>query len=104
MNEISAALGLSQLKKLKYLLKKETKLLIITKNLDLDNLLLPNFSREFYSSFHLFVIKIKHKKYKLLQRKLFNLLRKKLFCTGTLYTSSSTTLFYRKNFKFKKKN
>ena len=31
MNEISAALGLSQLKNLNILLKKETKLLIITK-------------------------------------------------------------------------
>ena len=62
MNEISAALGLSQLKKLKYFVKERNKIAdYYKKNLDLDNLLLPNFSREFYSSFHLFVIKIKHK-------------------------------------------
>ena len=104
MNEISAALGLSQLKKLKYFVKERNKIAdFYKKNLDLDNLLLPNFSREFYSSFHLFVIKIKHEKYKLLQRKLFNLLRKKNYFVQVHYIPVHLQPFYRKNFKFKKK-
>ena len=105
MNEISAALGLSQLKKLKYFVKERNKIAdYYKKNLDLDNLLLPNFSREFYSSFHLFVIKIKHKKYKLLQRKLFNLLRKKIILYRYIIYQFIYNPFIEKILNLKKKN
>jgi UDP-4-amino-4,6-dideoxy-N-acetyl-beta-L-altrosamine transaminase len=104
MNEISAALGISQLKKLKYFVKERNKIAkYYKKNLKLGNLLLPNFSKEFYSSFHLFVIKIKHKKYKVLQRKLFNLLRKNNYFVQVHYIPVHLQPFYRKRFKFENK-
>ncbi len=104
MNEISAALGISQLKKLKHFVKERNKIAhYYKKNLKLKNLLLPNFSKEFYCSFHLFVIKINHKKYKILQRKLFNLLRKKNYFVQVHYIPVHLQPFYRKRFKFKNK-
>ncbi len=104
MNEISAALGLSQLKKLKNFVKERNKIAdYYKKNLDRKYILLPNFSKEFYSSFHLFVIKIKHEKYKFLRRKLFNLLRKKNYFVQVHYIPVHLQPFYRKNFKFEKK-
>lgn len=104
MNEISAALGISQLKKLKYFVKERNKIAnYYKKNLKLKNILLPSFSKKFYSSFHLFVIKIKHKKYKALQRKLFNKLRKKNYFVQVHYIPVHLQPFYRKRFKFRNK-
>ncbi len=104
MNEISAALGISQLKNLKYFVKERNKIAnYYMKNLDQKNILLPNFSKEFYSSFHLFVIKIKHQNFKSLQRKLFNLLRKKNYFVQVHYIPVHLQPFYRKRFKFENK-
>ena len=104
MNDISAALGISQLKKLKYFVKERNKIAnYYKKNLKIKNLLLPNFSKKFYSSFHLFVIKINHKKYKYLQRKLFNLLRKKNYFVQVHYIPVHLQPFYRKRFRFENK-
>ncbi len=103
MNEISAALGLSQLNKINKFVKERNKIAnFYKKNLNKTHLLLPEIKKNFYSSFHIYVIKIKSKNYKKLQRKLFDLLRKKNFFVQVHYLPVHLQPYYKKNFKFKK--
>ena len=61
ISDISCALGLSQLKKINFFLKKRkqiyNKYLFELKNFD-SNLIIPNYSKSIKPSFHLFVINI----------------------------------------------
>ena len=103
MNEISAALGLSQLKKLDKFVNQRNKIAnFYNKNLNKKYLVLPKIEKDFYSSFHLYVIKIKSKNYKILQKKLFELLRKNNFFVQVHYLPVHLQPFYRKKFNFKK--
>lgn len=102
MNEISAALGLSQLKKLDKFVKERNNIANFYNNhLDKKYLLLPKIDKLFYSSFHLYIIKIKSKNYISLQKKLFDLLRKKNFFVQVHYLPVHLQPFYRKKFNFK---
>ena len=94
MNEISAALGISQLKNVKKFVKLRNIIAkFYNKKLKSKYLFLPHVPEKYFSSFHLYVIKINHPKYRLLRKKLFDILRNKFFfCSGSLYTSSPTAL------------
>ena len=76
MSEVSAALGISQLKKLKKFFKKRNFISsLYQKNLSKEFIELPFITKNTTSSFHLYVIKLK-KKAEHLHKKLFNFLRK----------------------------
>ncbi len=102
MNEISAALGISQLKNLKKFVKERNQIArYYEKNLNKNHLLLPYRNKNYLSSYHLFIIKIKGKNYKKIQRKLFNFLRKKNFYVQVHYLPVHLQPYYQKKFKFK---
>ena len=102
MNEISAALGISQLKNLKKFVKERNQIArYYEKNLNKNHLLLPYKNKDYLSSYHLFIIKIKGKNYKKIQRKLFNFLRKKNFYVQVHYLPVHLQPYYQKKFKFK---
>ena len=97
MNEISAALGLSQLKKVEIFVKKRNKIAkFYKKNLNIKNLILPKVNTNCFSSYHLFVIKINDKNYKKKQLKLFNYLRKKKILVNVHYIPIHLQPYYRK--------
>lgn len=101
MNDVQAALGLSQLKKLNKFLKKRREIakLYIKKlknspvNFQLENLKLK-------SSYHLFVIEIQ--KGKKLKKKIFDILRRNNILVNVHYIPIHLQPYYMKNFGFKK--
>ncbi len=101
MNDIQSALGISQLKNLNIFLKKRNKIAKIyhdyLKNLPIK---FQKIEKNYYSSYHLFIIKL-DTKYKYLHRKFFNYLRSKNIFVNLHYLPIHLQPFYRK-FDFKK--
>lgn len=80
MNDIEAALGISQLKRLKFFLKKRNQISkIYHKNFENLNLFLPKQDKDYYNSYHLYPIRIKNIKSINIRKLLFNYLKKKKF-------------------------
>tara|TARA_Y100000590_G_scaffold469560_2_gene658278 strand:- start:19 stop:1188 length:1170 start_codon:yes stop_codon:yes gene_type:complete len=102
MNEIQSALGISQLKKLSIFLRKRNKIAKFYRG-SLKNLPLKfqKVEKNFYSSYHLFIIKM-DVDYKYLYKKFFNYLRSKKIFVNLHYLPIHLQPFYRK-FGFKKK-
>ena len=101
MNDIQSALGISQLKNLNIFVKKRNKIAKFYCN-QLKNLPIKfqKIEKNFYSSYHLFIIKL-NIKYKYLHRKLFDYLRSKNVLVNLHYLPIHLQPFYRK-FGFKK--
>ena len=101
MNDIQSALGISQLKNLNIFVKKRNKIAKFYCN-QLKNLPIKfqKIEKNFYSSYHLFIIKL-HIKYKYLHRKLFDYLRSQNVLVNLHYLPIHLQPFYRK-FGFKK--
>jgi len=97
MNEISAALGISQLKRIGIFVKKRNSIAkYYSKNLNINNIILPHVDNNSYSSFHLYIIKIIGKKFKKMHFDLFNLLRKNKFFVQMHYLPVHLHPFFRK--------
>ena len=103
MTDIQASLGISQLKRLNFFVKKRNQIAkIYYKNLVKLPLVLPKISQFNYSSFHLFVILVKKNKNKISRNKLYILLKKKGILTNIHYIPIYRHPFFKKmNFKFK---
>ena len=101
MNDIQSALGISQLKNLNIFVKKRNKLAKFYCN-QLKNLPIKfqKIEKNFYSTYHLFIIKL-DVKYKYLHKKFFNYLRSKNMYVNLHYLPIHLQPFYRK-FGFKK--
>jgi len=103
MNEISAALGLSQLKKLKYFIKERNKINLIYRSklkkipIEFQTILKSN-----VSTFHLQIIKFNLKYTKHNYRKIFESFRKKGFFVNLHYMPLHKSPLLKKKFKFKK--
>ncbi len=102
MNDIQSALGISQLKNLNIFVKKRNKIAKFYCN-QLKNLPIKfqKIEKNFYSSYHLFIIKL-NIKYKYLHRKLFGYLRSRNVLVNLHYLPIHLQPFYRK-LGFKKK-
>ena len=101
MSDISASLGLSQLKNLNTFVKKRNDIAkLYNKYLNTEFIQTPFILKNCVSSFHLFVIKLVGKK-KLFHEKLFNFLRKKNIYVHVHYTPIHLQPFY-KQLGFKK--
>jgi UDP-4-amino-4,6-dideoxy-N-acetyl-beta-L-altrosamine transaminase len=97
MNEISAALGINQLKRIGTFVKKRNLIAkYYSKNLNINNIILPNIDNNSYSSFHLYIIKVIGKKFKKIHFDLFNFLRKNKFFIQVHYLPVHLHPFYRK--------
>ena len=101
MNDIQSALGVSQLKNLNVFLKKRNQIAQFYHN-NLKNLPIKfqEIEKNFYSTYHLFIIKL-DVKYKYLHRRFFNYLRSKKMFVNLHYLPIHLQPFYRK-FGFKK--
>tara|TARA_Y100000590_G_scaffold86212_1_gene96533 strand:+ start:8160 stop:9329 length:1170 start_codon:yes stop_codon:yes gene_type:complete len=102
MNDIQAALGISQLKRLNNFLKKRNEIAKFY-NFELKNLPLEfqKVEKGLYSTYHLFIIKLDNK-YKNLHKNFFNYLRSKNIFVNLHYLPIHLQPFYRK-LGFKKK-
>jgi len=86
MSEIHAALGISQLKKLKIFHKSRCETFkYYLKNIDNRLITLPYFAKSYISAHHLFVIKIEKLNNKNLRNNLFNLMKKNKIQTNLHY-------------------
>ena len=102
MNEISAALGISQLYKLNSYVKDRNRIAnYYKKKIDIDDLALPKINSFCLSTFHLFVVRITSKNYKKIQVKLFTFLRKKKILVNVHYIPIHLQPYY-KSLGFKK--
>ncbi len=101
MNDLQASLGISQLNKINYFIKERNKIAKIYKS-ELKNLPLSfqKIEKNFKSSYHLFIIKIKSKKNET-YRKLFNYMRKNKIFVNLHYLPIHLHPYYR-NLGFKK--
>ena len=101
MNDIQSALGISQLKNLNIFLKKRNQIAKFYHD-NLKNLPIKfqKIEKNFYSTYHLFIIKL-DVKYKYLHKKFFNYLRSKNMYVNLHYLPIHLQPFYRK-FGFKK--
>ena len=101
MNDIQSSLGISQLKNLDIFLRKRNKIAKFyhehLKNLPIK---FQKIEKNFYSTYHLFIIKL-NVEYKHLHRKFFNYLRSKNIFVNLHYLPIHLQPFYRK-FGFKK--
>lgn len=101
MNDIQSALGISQIKKLNVFLKKRNEIAKIyqdyLKNLPIK---FQKIEKNFYSAYHLFIIKL-DVRYKYLHKKFFNYLRSKKIFVNLHYLPIHLQPFYRK-FGFRK--
>ena len=101
MNDIQSALGINQLKNLNIFLRKRNKIAkIYHKNLKNLPIKFQNVEKDFYSSYHLFIIKLDIK-YKHLHKLFFNYLRSKKIFVNLHYLPIHLQPFYRR-FGFKK--
>ena len=104
LNEIQSALGISQLKKLnKWVVHRNKLANIYRKELKKLPVYFPEEKKDFYSSYHLFVILIKKNKKKLSRDDVFHLLKKKNIQSNVHYIPIHKHPFYKK-FGFKNKN
>lgn len=98
MNDISASLGISQMKKLNFFLKKRNQIAqIYIKSLNNYEIKFQLVKKEYYSSYHLFIIRVN----KNIRRMLFNKLRKKGYYVNIHYIPIHFHPYYR-NLGFKK--
>jgi UDP-4-amino-4,6-dideoxy-N-acetyl-beta-L-altrosamine transaminase len=101
MNDVSASIGISQIKKLSKFIKKRNNVAnIYNKTLDKNFLILPPREKKVLSSYHLYVIKLKNN-CKFLHENLFNYLRKKKINVNLHYIPVHLQPYY-KNLGFKK--
>lgn len=101
MSDVSASIGISQIKKLNQFVLKRNKIAqFYEKFLDKKFLILPTRNKNYLSSYHLYVIKIRDE-YKFFHEKLFNFLRKKNINVNLHYIPVHLHPFY-KNLGFKK--
>ena len=102
MNDIQSALGISQLKNLSFFLRKRNKIAkFYQDHLKKLPIKFQKVEKIFYSTYHLFIIKLDIK-YKYLHKKLFNYLRSNKIFVNLHYLPIHLQPFYRK-FGFKKK-
>ncbi len=96
MSDIQASLGINQLKRINLMVKKRNKIAKKYKN-DLKSLPIEfqKIEKPFYSSFHLFIIKLKKNNRKI-HKKLFNYLRKNKIFVNLHYLPVHLQPFYRK--------
>jgi len=104
MNDISAALGISQISRLNFFLKQRNHIATIYKNL-LKNLpiKIQKINKHNFSSYHLFVIQFDLKKTKYSYEKIFKVFRKNKFFVNLHYMPLHLNPFFRKK-NFKKGN
>ncbi len=101
MSDVSASIGISQIKKLNQFVLKRNKIArFYEKFLDKKFIILPIKNKNYLSSYHLYVIKIRDE-YKFLHEKLFNFLRKKNINVNLHYIPVHLHPFY-KSLGFKK--
>ena len=101
MNDIQAALGISQMKKISLYLKKRNKIAKLYKEKLVDlPIKFQKVDKNFYSTYHLFIIRLNLNKKKL-YKKLFKFLRSKKVFVNLHYLPIHLQPFYRK-FGFKK--
>ena len=101
MSDVSASIGISQIKKLNQFVLKRNKIAqFYEKFLDKKFLILPTKNKNYLSSYHLYVIKIRDE-YKFFHEKLFNFLRKKNINVNLHYIPVHLHPFY-KSLGFKK--
>jgi UDP-4-amino-4,6-dideoxy-N-acetyl-beta-L-altrosamine transaminase len=101
LTDIQAALGLSQLNRLDQFIKRRHEIANIYKNLLIDkSIVLPYQNPENYSSFHLFVIRIKTKEFKISHKQAFEQLRNSGILVNLHYIPIYRQPFYSK-FGFK---
>ncbi|WCL51220.1 UDP-4-amino-4,6-dideoxy-N-acetyl-beta-L-altrosamine transaminase [Leptospira sp. GIMC2001] len=101
LTDIQAALGLSQLNRLDQFIKRRHEIANIYRNLLIDkSIVLPYQNPENYSSFHLFVIRIKTKEFKISHKQAFEQLRNSGILVNLHYIPIYRQPFYSK-FGFK---
>jgi len=104
MNDIEAALGISQLKRLKFFLKKRNQISkIYTENLKSLNLFLPKQNKNCYNSYHLYPIRIKDNKTIKFRKSLYDFLKEKKIFLNLHYIPIYRHPYYKKK-GFKKEN
>jgi len=97
MNDISAALGLSQLKKIKIFIKKRNEIATLYKKLLVNIPVKPQkILSTNYSSYHLFIIQFDLKKTKLSYDKIFNLFRSKNYFVNLHYMPLHLSPYFKK--------
>ena len=100
MSDINASLGLSQIKKIsKFLKLRQNIAKHYIKNLKNFPITFQEIDKDFFSSYHLFIIRV-HKK---IRFKLFNYMRKNKILVNVHYIPIYKHIFFKKKFKFKKK-
>ena len=104
MTDIAAALGINQLKKIDFIIKKRNEIAdVYKKNLINLPIKLPSVTPEGFSTFHLFTIQIIKKNYRKLQLKLYKFLKKNGIIANVHYLPVHLHPYY-KNLGFKKKD
>ena len=97
MNDIEAALGINQMKKLDKFIKKRNLIAkFYNENLSKLNLILPKIDKKITNAFHLYPIRIQGKKSKKLRLKLFNFLRKKKILVNIHYIPITSHSYFNK--------
>ena len=105
LNELSCALGISQLKKIQKFINYKTKLAKnYFKKLDKNKYILPKYDfKDIKNSWHLFIIRINFKKIKKTKNQLIKYLLKKKIIVKTHYPPLSSLTLIKKNLKVIKK-
>jgi len=104
MTDFQASLGISQIKKLNYFVKKRNSIAkIYDKSLSTLPLKLPKVDSNCYSSYHLYVVLIKKNKKNIDRDKIYKLLKKRGIVTNIHYIPVYHHPFYKK-MNFKKSN
>ena len=97
MNDISAAIGISQLKKIKKFLKRRNEIAKFYKKLLKDlPIKVQKILPENYSSYHLFIIQLDLNHFKFSYSKIFKLLRKKKYYVNLHYMPIHLSPYFKK--------
>ena len=97
MTDIQASLGISQIKKLNFFIKKRNQIAkIYDKELKYLPLKLPKIKKNVLSSFHLYVVLVKKNQKKISRNKLYFLLKKKGILTTVHYIPIYKHPYYKK--------